>query len=636
MAGLAVALLGRPHLVRDGVPAAPPRGNKAWALLAYLALADRPVPRRHLVDLLFAEAQDPPGTLRWNTSELRRVLRDAATLDGDPLTLRLAPGSVVDVRQLTDGPSARALELAGFGRELLEGLSLPGAPGFEAWLSAERCRIRTCTGTVLVECALDQLARGSAGVAARLAARAVALDPLDPGHHAVLVRSLGAAGDHAGARRQAVRCAELFRRELGCAPPVEVLAATRPVTSPRLPVAGAAAVRSYLDAGRASMRAGAVDRGLDQLQRAAAAATGVGDPAVRAGALLALAGARVHGAGERGSEVRGLLHEAAALARTAEAGELVAAACRELGFLGVQRGQHDRALVWLDEARRATDGDGETARTLGVRGMCLTDGGDHGGALHSLDESLGRAARAGDTRQQAWSLAMAGRVHVLRGDHARAVPALDRALALLADDSWPAFLPWPEAFRAEAAIGLGDAGTARDLLDHAWVLAAESDDHCWMATVAHGHARLALAEGDPDRARRWCDLGLAPAPWYLWPHARLLDTACAAAPGAGQADRARIDRLVGIAAHGSMRPLLARAHLHRARAGSRGGVAAARAIAAGLDDPDLHDLIARQEAVAAAPGRQRSVSSGRIWAEASASNSRSCVARANRSVIPET
>ncbi|SEM13128.1 DNA-binding transcriptional activator of the SARP family [Blastococcus sp. DSM 46786] len=605
MTVVAVALLGRPKVLLDGVPVDPPRGNKAWALLAHLALSDRPVPRRTLVDLLFAEAQDPPGALRWNISELRRVLRAAASLDGDPLCLQLAPGSSVDVRQLTDGGCAQAVELAGFGRELLEGLSLPTAPGFDAWLSAERCRIRSCAEAVLVECALDQLARGSAGTAAQLAARAVAMDPLDPGHHAILVRSLGAAGDHVGARRQAVRCVRLFRRELGCAPPAEILAATRPPCSGQLPVAGVAAVRSYLDAGQASMRAGAVDRGLDQLQRAADVAVGVGAPALRAGAFLALASARVHGAGERGTEVRSLLHAAAALARTAQAEGLVAAACRELGFLGVQRGQHDRALVWLDEAQRATDEDGETARTLGVRGMCLTDGGEYDGALRCLDESVGRAVRAGDTRQQAWSLAMVGRIHTLRAEHALAVPVLDTALQLVSQDAWTAFQPWPEAFRAEAAIGLGDRGTARDLLDHAWVLATESDDHCWMATVAHGQARLALVEGDRPRAQRWCDRGLAPAPWYLWPYARLLEAACAAAPDAGRAALARIDRLTAIAARGSMRPLLARAHLHRAQAGARNGVAAARAVASQLDDPALHALITRHEAMAAARHRAR-------------------------------
>ena len=60
-----IRLLGPPAIERDGVPATPPRGRKAWALLAYLLLAERPPGRRHLAELLFDEADDPLGALRW-------------------------------------------------------------------------------------------------------------------------------------------------------------------------------------------------------------------------------------------------------------------------------------------------------------------------------------------------------------------------------------------------------------------------------------------------------------------------------------------------------------------------------------------------------------------------------------------
>lgn len=594
-----VRLLGRPRIDRDGAPVAQPRGNKAWALLAYLLLADRPPSRPHLVSLLFAEAQDPLGALRWNLSELRRSLSGLATLGGDPLVLAPAPDCAVDVRLLTDGDTARGLSLEGFRQDLLDGVSVPTAPAFEAWLGAERYRIRACSETVLVEGALDQLAAGSAGPAARLAARAVAMDPLNPDHHAVLVRSLGAAGDRAGARRQARRCADLFRRELGCAPPAEVLAAAAdpPPTRASAP-ANPAAVQSYLDAGRASAAAGAVDRGLDQLRRAAELAVEVGDPVLQATAFVSLAGARLHGVGERGTAVRGLLQEAAGLARRAGAGDLVAAACRELGFLALQRAQQDRALVWLEQGQRAATDDGELARLLGVRGMCLTDAADYPEALACLTRSVALAGRAGDDRQEAWSLGMIGRLRVLRGEHPLAVPVLDAALGMVSAQGWTAYQPWPATFRAEAAIGLGDPGTARGLLDHAWVLATENVDHCWMATVAHGQAALAAAEGDPRRARQWCERGLAPTPWYLWPYARLLDMACSLAPS-GAPDAGPIDRLAEVASRGSMRDLLVRAHLHRARAGSRNGLASARALAARIDDPALHGRIDALSAVSA-------------------------------------
>jgi DNA-binding SARP family transcriptional activator len=312
-----VRLLGRPSIERDATLVAAPRGNKVWALLAYLVLTERPPTRQHLVSLLCADAMDPLRALRWNISELRRALRGIATLDGDPLILALLPACDVDVRQLTDVSSSRALALETFGNELLEG-SRCAAPAFQAWLAAERCRITACSEAVLVEQALDLLAAGSAAAAARLAARAVAMNPLSADHHTVLVRSLTAAGDGPGARRQARRCTELFRRELGCAPPDEVVAAAAEPTSPRSShPATPAAAHSYLDAGRASLTAGAVDPAIEQLSRGAAMAVDIGDPELRATAFVAPAGARLHGAGERGTQVRGLLQEAAALAREA-------------------------------------------------------------------------------------------------------------------------------------------------------------------------------------------------------------------------------------------------------------------------------------------------------------------------------
>ena len=56
-----IRLLGRPTVERNGEPVPPPRGRKAWALLAYLLLAERPPSRRHLAELLFSEADDPLG-----------------------------------------------------------------------------------------------------------------------------------------------------------------------------------------------------------------------------------------------------------------------------------------------------------------------------------------------------------------------------------------------------------------------------------------------------------------------------------------------------------------------------------------------------------------------------------------------
>ncbi len=66
-----IQLLGPPSIQVDGAQVPPPRGSKSWALLAYLVLSGDPAPRSRLAELLFDEADDPAGTLRWSLSQLR-------------------------------------------------------------------------------------------------------------------------------------------------------------------------------------------------------------------------------------------------------------------------------------------------------------------------------------------------------------------------------------------------------------------------------------------------------------------------------------------------------------------------------------------------------------------------------------
>src|SRR6185436_13761749 len=89
--------LGPPTIERDGRAVRPPRGGKSWALLSYLLLAERPPSRTHLAELLFTEANDPLGALRWTLAELRRVLGPSVVLTGDPVTATLGPDVSVDV-----------------------------------------------------------------------------------------------------------------------------------------------------------------------------------------------------------------------------------------------------------------------------------------------------------------------------------------------------------------------------------------------------------------------------------------------------------------------------------------------------------------------------------------------------------
>src|SRR6266566_4937606 len=97
---LTIRLLGSPRIEQDGGPVAGPRGNEAWALLGYLLLSRRPPRRRKLAELLFSEADDPLGALRWSLAQLRQALRQPDALRGDPVDLALESSTEIDVQRL--------------------------------------------------------------------------------------------------------------------------------------------------------------------------------------------------------------------------------------------------------------------------------------------------------------------------------------------------------------------------------------------------------------------------------------------------------------------------------------------------------------------------------------------------------
>ena len=122
--GLEISLLGSPTVRRDGVPVAPPRGHKAWALLAYLVLSEAPVSRTRAAALLFPDAHDPLAALRWNLHELRRLLGAESGLRGDPITVHLAPTDVLDVAVVRSGSWRQAVLIAEPWRGAVAGAEL--------------------------------------------------------------------------------------------------------------------------------------------------------------------------------------------------------------------------------------------------------------------------------------------------------------------------------------------------------------------------------------------------------------------------------------------------------------------------------------------------------------------------------
>ncbi|HYN95214.1 MAG TPA: tetratricopeptide repeat protein [Pilimelia sp.] len=593
-----IRLLGPPTIERDGGPARPPRGRKAWALLAYLLLTDRPPGRNHLAELLFGDADDPLAALRWTLAELRRCVGDGVTLTGDPVVTTLGDGVAVDVQLLTR-EFADPAPLLDVGGQLLEGVQPASSPEFESWLLVARHRVAATAEARLRQAAVALLAAGRAGEAVAYAARAVARNPLEEGNHELLVRSLAVTGDLTAAQQQIAACEDLLRRELGVPPSTALreAATVGPGSAMVSPLGGRAAAVSQIEAGRAAIAAGAVDAGVQCLRRAVAEATRSGDAALRARALAALGSALVHAIRGRDEEGAVVLHEAIQLAGRAGDRATAVTAHRVLGFVEVQAGRHATAGAWLAKAQAIAETDGELAAILGVRGMAASDRGDYPAALDHLGESVERARRCGDHRQQAWSLSLMGRAHLLRAERSQAAVALARCMELVQEQRWMAFLPWPQALRAELDLRAGDTDSAADGLERAWVLACQVDDPCWEGMAARGLGLLHAARGDHVTATGWLAEAASRCSRvpdrYQWVHGHVLDAAITTALDHGDNDRARplVVTLAELAARCDLGELVVRAHLHRGRLGDRTALASARLLGAGIDNPALTALL---------------------------------------------
>ena len=585
MSDLAIHLLGRPRVERGGAAVPAPRGHKAWGVLAYLLLADRPPSRDELASLLFAEADDPQAALRWNLSALRRLLGDVR-LHGDPIALSLPPGAFVDVREPDGG---------GVGRELLQGMYFSSSPAFEIWLATERRHLAGAAEAVLRESALTRLASGDASGAADLAARLVQSDPLDEGHQVLLIRSLATAGDGIGASRQAARCTELFRRELGIEPSPAVAEAARTVTAAPTagPVGGRAAARAQLEAGDAAIVAGALDAGLQCLRRAVADARSVGDPELEAAALLALGSALVHVSRGRDEEAATALHETLAVAERHGLDSAAAAAARELGYVEFLQARYERAEAWFARGLRLAVLDpAERGRIGSVLGSVRSDTAHYARAADTLAEACDLSEGAGDGRRLAYSLSMLGRVQLLTGELDAAAATLDASLARMRRESWAAFAPWPEALRGDVDVARGDLEAALPRYEHAFALGCQVGDACWEGMGARGIGIVRVRSGRVeegvevllDARRRAVRLPDS----YLWVEGYTLDALCEVGVAHDlPAASGWVDDLTALAGRTGMRELAARAHLHRARLGDPSALTAARVLAASIDNPVL-------------------------------------------------
>lgn len=160
---LELRLLGPMTLMRRGVAVTLPPSRKVRALLAYLAVAPRPVARERLCDLLWQVPSDPRGELRWSLSKLRSLMdtdaRRRVIAAADRISLDLDDCDV-DARHLMEARQrgigeidlATLREIAErCSGDLLEGIDIDNCPAFEHWLTSLRSELRLYQHEVAAE-----------------------------------------------------------------------------------------------------------------------------------------------------------------------------------------------------------------------------------------------------------------------------------------------------------------------------------------------------------------------------------------------------------------------------------------------------------------------------------------------------
>jgi len=553
-----------------------------------------PSSRTRVSELLFPEADDPLGALRWTLSDLRRLVGDDLDVGGEPLRLQLRPSAVVDVEVLRKRSWTEAVALRGLGRELLEGLVFPSSPGFEIWLANERRHVAGATAAVLHQAALALLAYGDPAAAADRASELVQLNRFDENAHALLVRCLRAAGDDAGAARQIVACEEIFRDELGLEPSAAV---RRAGMEPRPRVASLGSKRpsvlAQIETGEAIVAAGATQAGLERLRGACASARITEESDLLARSLIALGAALVHGARGTDEEGAAALHEGVLLAEQAGETTLAATGLREIGWVQFLRAEYDRAAESLARTVELAGGNEEELAWVDViLGSCRSDVGEYAAARGHLESGVGRSRRMPPSQLLAFGLTMLARLHLAVGELDQATERLDEALTVVEARGLTAFRPWPESFRGEIDLLYGDLQAAEHRFEHAFAVGCEVGDPCWESIAMRGLGLVALHRGEVDRAIEL----LVEAPkrcrrlpdTYLWIEAYGLDALCAVATERGiESAPLWIDELAAITARRGMRELLLRATLYRARLGEPGAMDAARSLASQIDNPEL-------------------------------------------------
>lgn len=182
-------------------------GPRNLALLAYLALASKPLSRDHVAELFWGDRDEERArhSMREALSRLRQLLGpDAIPQRSNSVALSSSVSLLVDAKALiaaaAAGDAKRVTEL--YAGPFLDGVHVGGSRSFEDWSDAERAM---CDARFIAACAPEcaRLREMSDWTAcAELARRWLSAAPLDPDAAVALLRALAAPATY-DARRLA-------------------------------------------------------------------------------------------------------------------------------------------------------------------------------------------------------------------------------------------------------------------------------------------------------------------------------------------------------------------------------------------------------------------------------------------------
>ncbi|HEX4705494.1 MAG TPA: AAA family ATPase [Pseudonocardiaceae bacterium] len=199
-------LCGRVAGEFDGVPVPMPAGDRARALVGWLALHPGPHTRTSLAARLWPDT--PEASAR---ASLRTAIWSVRQTFSGPVADRVLDSSRTSIGLRPDQVWVDALAELPDAGELLPGID-------DDWVHAARNEHRGRLTRILAEQADAAAREGEFAAAVALSRRRCALSPLDEVAHRDLLRHLTEAGDRAAAVIEARQFAERLRTELGVSP----------------------------------------------------------------------------------------------------------------------------------------------------------------------------------------------------------------------------------------------------------------------------------------------------------------------------------------------------------------------------------------------------------------------------------